>query len=528
MVSPAATPQKRVLPARARRESAAKRRALESTTQKTTVTKSPVSNPNPNPEAASQPKVRGPRGPYKKKASLGYIATPSRSASTPASNTDELLPVRVINGGFLPTSLDRQSENLSKAEYQSLVDSAVLTASLHRSRMQWLCDGVLEKYWTKPTKRKGVIEQPPTNPDAKSMQKLGNGTITIEPHTFDATFYVVRDPNALAPTSTQLPSQIGKQKLQSPVVHGPLVSTIPTSSTTPTPKVSQPSSGTHTPLSNRPPTPPGGAKTTDPVIQMLAARAATDSNLKDLMKVVATSRASPAQLKEFQTHIDEFNAIVKKQDMERDRQAKLAGQNVQPPHLASHTPYGNASRNSPINPAPQFVTYPGPPRSEPLVKHIVIEFTSPTSAGGSASTDRWLFPENAVLDIKYGGMEMTCSFLVERKGSEILASLKGATDEATHAMVNKWKSSTEYFEPVTMIVKATQHRTIETIARSAKSLPDVQKYMQEVMEKKTRVPQEYLLYQLPRDKVEGGGFVDSAVELSEKEDDELKDFYPIY
>jgi hypothetical protein len=46
---------------------------------------------------------------------------------------------------------------------------------------------------------------------------------------------------------------------------------------------------------------------------MLAARAASDPQLKELMKVVATSKASPEQLKEFQVHIDEFNEVVRRQ-----------------------------------------------------------------------------------------------------------------------------------------------------------------------------------------------------------------------
>lgn len=391
--------------------------------------------------------------------------------------------------------------------------------------MQWLCDGVFKKYWTKPIKRKGgVIEQPPNNPDVKSMQKLGNATITIEPHTFEATFYVVRDPQVvLPPVYKPPPQQLVKQHPQAPVVHSPIVSTVPALSSTTASKPGTAGSGTPASSSSRPPTPPGGAKTTDPVIQMLASRAATDSHLKDLMKVVATSRASPEQLKEFQAHIDEFNAIVKRQEIERERLAKLAAST--PPQAAHPTPYNSVPRNSPLN--PQFATYSAQPRSEPLIKHIVLEFISPVAAGGTANTDRWLFPENAVLDMKYGGIEMTCSFLVERKGADVLASIKDTTTEGVRGMADRWDVNTEYYQPVTMVVKATQHRTIETIARSAKPLPDVQKYMKEAMEKKTRAPQAYLVYQLPRDRSGAGDFVDSAVELSGGEDDELKDLYPI-
>lgn len=57
----------------------------------------------------------------------------------------------------------------------------------------------------------------------------------------------------------------------------------------------------------------GGVKAIDPAIQMLANRAATDLHLKELMKVVAQSRASTDQLRRFQAHVDEANAAVKRQ-----------------------------------------------------------------------------------------------------------------------------------------------------------------------------------------------------------------------
>ena len=76
-------------------------------------------------------------------------------------------------------------------------------------------------------------------------------------------------------------------------------------------------------------------------------------------------------------------------------------------------------------------SWPSTYRPDPPVKHVVIEFTSPVSQTQSANSDRWFFPENAVLDLPYGGLEMTCSFFVERKGSEILASLGLVGEDAT-------------------------------------------------------------------------------------------------
>ncbi|KAI9867999.1 MAG: hypothetical protein M1823_009091, partial [Watsoniomyces obsoletus] len=132
---------------------------------------------------------------------------------------------------------------------------------------------------------------------------------------------------------------------------------------------------------------------------MLAARAASDPHLKELMKVVATSKASAEQLKEFQGHIDEFNAVVKRQDTERAAQEKeerknvtgLASQTDRPP---SGTATPGASHPSTYSPAPAksgpsgsapplYANYPPAPRPEPIIKHIVVEFH-----GEGASQDR--------------------------------------------------------------------------------------------------------------------------------------------
>ncbi|KAI5809766.1 hypothetical protein DFH27DRAFT_159615 [Peziza echinospora] len=73
-----------------------------------------------------------------------------------------------------------------------------------------------------------------------------------------------------------------------------------------------------------PPPPPNRP---DPVIQLLATKAATDPELKSLMRIVAVGGASTEALKVFQRHIDELtpaaNAIRAKH-AEEDRQAVLA------------------------------------------------------------------------------------------------------------------------------------------------------------------------------------------------------------
>lgn len=77
--------------------------------------------------------------------------------------------------------------------------SGVLAESLSRSRQRWIGDGLFEKYWTKPTKKKGVVLEDAKNPPKDTMTKIGQVTISLEPHYFEATVYAVKDPNKPAP-----------------------------------------------------------------------------------------------------------------------------------------------------------------------------------------------------------------------------------------------------------------------------------------------------------------------------------------
>lgn len=555
------TPQKRVLPARERRESAAKRRASSPGIQ-------PTPAPKASPVQSSEPR---PKRKYTKRGSIARNVEIVTRTSTSTPGVEEFLPTKVTASKPLPTLREKQAETLSKREYQSIADSAILSASLHRSRIQWLSEGVFKRYWVKPFKRKGVVEQPPDNPDVKSMQKLGNATITIEPHTFEATFYTVREAVPVAAQFYRHPNQHTAkppQPLPPAIAQSGVRSSVPP--TLVTPAVSQPSASTTTTLpvkqenesqvkkeppaapASLPPTPlpqavppPSGPPkpSDDPVIQMLAARAASDPRLKGLMKIVALSQANPEQLREFQSHIDEFNKIIKQRDAkggETNSKSKPISTPTSAQHAASssnaprgpaavtHTPSTSGAPSYATAPYAGFPPHPPPPRPEAIIKHIIIEFHSPVSSTQGATTDRYLFPENAVLEMRTGGMEMVVSFFTERKGEDILKCVGPSDDgEAVHGQ--KYKADQEYFQPVTMLIKATQHRTIETIARAARPLVEVQAHMKSVMEKKTRAPREYLVYQLPRDKAlqtsSATDFVDSGVDVSDAEDDELKDYY---
>ncbi|KAK3385386.1 hypothetical protein B0H63DRAFT_449443 [Podospora didyma] len=119
------------------------------------------------------------------------------------------LPRSVTAGKPLPIVDTPQPENLPNKDYQSVQESGVLAESLARSRAQWIREGIFEKYWSKPTKRKGAVTEDPNNPPKDSMVKLGQVTITVEPHVFEAIMYGVKDskPAPPAPSPATRPFQ---------------------------------------------------------------------------------------------------------------------------------------------------------------------------------------------------------------------------------------------------------------------------------------------------------------------------------
>lgn len=125
---------------------------------------------------------------------------------------------------------------------------------------------------------------------------------------------------------------------------------------------------------------------------------------------------------------------------------------------------------------------------------------------------------------------MIVSWFVERTGAQIKTNLGITAEDETGWQ--KWRNDTTYFQPVTMKLNSTVHKPLMTIAVNAKSLPDVQTYMEGVMQSKTRAKEEWLALRLPKPGVgltsdtDGDRFRDSGVEVDEEED-ELRDFYGV-
>ncbi|KAL4787387.1 hypothetical protein BJX76DRAFT_319018 [Aspergillus varians] len=364
--------EKRRLSARERREPAAKRRISEATTR------------------ASSPAQQS----TKRKASTPAVAPSPASTPNPPAEAVEPLPTKIKDGEPLPTLPSAQPADLSLKEYQSVAQSAVLLASLERSKKKWLSDGILERYWTKPKKTKrDQIEG--KNPPKESMSKVGTCNIVVGPHLFDAMLYTVKDPNAPPPvqyTPTQRPMvhyghpnnfqqyhpyPQAPHSTQNQRPHPPQSShgtppsqqgyrpPPPQPAKTPNNQTPSRPSGPQSaqrPAANQNPPPQPPKPNPDPVIQMLATRAAQDPELKALMRLVASTNATQEQLRTFQAHIDELNAIIRTREQQQRRQQQQQ-QPSQPPTPSPAQPSPRSSQL--VAQVPQQPPSQGPPQPPP-------------------------------------------------------------------------------------------------------------------------------------------------------------------
>ncbi|KAH3505853.1 hypothetical protein KXW24_007144 [Aspergillus fumigatus] len=359
----------------------------------------------------------------KKKGSTPSVAPTPQPPPPEPEVIEKPLPTKIKDGEALPTLCAPQPADLSSKEYQSIAESAVLLASLERSKKKWLSDGILERYYTKPKKSKRE-QLEGRNPPKESMLKVGPCNIAIGPHLFDAMLYTVKDPNAPPPIQYTPPQRPmvhyghpnfqqyhsyphppPPQQSRQPAHYSPAHSAspqpgYPQGSQHPPPHPAR--TPTHPPSHNapRPPYTPQSAQrpsasqqaqpsqppkpSPDPVIQMLATRAASDPDLKALMRVVASSKASQEQLRAFQAHIDELNAIIRAREQQQQRQqqqqhgqAPGSAQSQTPRHTPQPaqqgvpqrqpqpSPVQNSQQLRPEQPSPK----PGPSQAQPGSTH---------------------------------------------------------------------------------------------------------------------------------------------------------------
>ncbi|RDL31157.1 uncharacterized protein BP5553_09946 [Venustampulla echinocandica] len=467
-------------------------------------------------------------------------------AAVPQQIVEEALPKSIAPGKSLPAVGEPQPENLSLKEFQSVSESGVLAESLQRSRSKWISEGIFEKYWTKPVKKKGVPEQPPNNPPKDSMTKLGTCTITVEPHIFDATMYAIKDPNPrptptpvsqqpmyrpiiqYGPPSGTMPPPAPIPPAQQPQFSSPQTSTQPsprpqdktarssmppasTPNYTPTPSIPQTNSLPHpqnpslpnpngprlnTPHPNPPPAADPADKSKDPVIQMLAERASTDPDLKALMRIVANGQASAEELKRFQSHIDDLTRLQKAR--QAAIQAQATGQPSPRPPQASPQINGHAHptpsptpsvRNAPAHvPTPksehQFQSQPQALRSKGPIPSTKPDISGVVFEFAGGSGDRFLFPKFSILEYLPQG-QVIASFLIVRKGS---CSDSPAYDPAL-----------DYYQPITIRLYAHQGRQLEALQKIVAPADEVRRYMDDIMDNMTRAEYVLLAMRLPRD-----------------------------
>ncbi|EME48636.1 hypothetical protein DOTSEDRAFT_67619 [Dothistroma septosporum NZE10] len=477
--------------------------------------------PIPEPRTGEK---RGPGRPPKtatpaaKKQRLSATATPSYT--TPMTRSPAVdspapekrqprLPAKVLDNRPLPSVSEAQA-SLSNDEYQSMAASAVLSASLDRSRAKWTGKGIFKKYWVKPESGKNAKPPPPDNPEMKSMKHKGECRIRLEPHIFTADVYVADQGKQPVPPKQQyaqpyrpvqqLPQDRALPPLQPgtprPMQNG---SSTPYGQSTLIPQSRAPQ-GRSIP-SPAPPQQNSKQPQADPVISMLASRASSDAELKALMKQVATGNATQEQLRIFQRHIDELTAIISKQNQaEEDHKTKAA----QSSDSIQYDEAGNSKpimpvQDQPIQPQQPVQRQPIPspyPQPEPSLTYQQQPSAwappAPTSnavllsfATSGGSEDRFLFPQYGVLE-SLSPQHLLISFMVTKKGREAA--------DTTGLDLDK-----EYWQPVTMMIEVMygKEEILNCVRKWVKPESEVRQHMQDVMKRCERTPLSYLALRLP-------------------------------
>ena len=72
------------------------------------------------------------------------------------------------------------------------MSSRVLATAIQRSRNKWIYGGPLERYWTKPSKKKQQAGEINNNPGRDTMRTIGQCSLFIEPHIFEVILYGVK------------------------------------------------------------------------------------------------------------------------------------------------------------------------------------------------------------------------------------------------------------------------------------------------------------------------------------------------
>jgi hypothetical protein len=358
----------------------------------------------------------------------------------------------------------------------------------------------------------GMMPPPPPTPSAVQSKPVPPPQSTPQPAARSHDVQVQASP---APTATNTHTP------------GP-ASGVPNGNAPPPSPLPQPTPASAAPTPAPAPAPTG--KSTDPVIQMLAERAATDPDLKALMRIVANGEATPEELKKFQTHIDELTRIQKARQAAAQasqpptqppptpaaasapvnghtatRPVSTTATKPEPPARTTPAPPTPTSRPEPqYQPQPQALRSKGPlPPTKPDISGVVFEFT-----GGSG--DRFLFPKFSILEYLPGG-QVIASFLIVRKGS--------SSDSPSY------DPDLDYYQPITIRLYAHQGRQLDALQKVVAPQDEVRRYMDEIMDKATRAEYVLLAMRLPRD-TEQAPVVDKDEEAEKASQMDINPLWP--
>jgi hypothetical protein len=267
---------------------------------------------------------------------------------------------------------------------------------------------------------------------------------------------------------------------------------------------------------------------------MLAQRASTDYALKQVMKIVASGQATPAQLEYFQKHIDELTKIVKDRHAEEERKRNLVvaqkpplqQSKANPPYQSTPTRPPNQQQGnfkSGTNGAPSFQA--GPPAGQqqqryyaphppipkprpvavmPAPLHVLLEFAQ-------NSTDRFLFPRNSILEYAPSGTSLLATFLIIKNASDTTADQLGEgkktqskkNDAKTEKVADENPNGEEQrqvYQPITIRLESVSDPSVLNIfSRVVAPVDEVRKYMIGVAEKYKRADTMELAMRLPRE-----------------------------
>ncbi|KAI9888014.1 MAG: hypothetical protein M1823_000135 [Watsoniomyces obsoletus] len=507
------------------------------------------------------------------------------------------LPFRVDDGKPLPILKEPQPESLPDDEYQSIDESGVYEAALKQSCEFWVSGGIFEQYWSKSSRKKTATDAQAR--PKENMVKLGPALMWAGPHMFDIVLYGVKPqqaPRGSSPHQSPAPKQSiprisGEQALQLPqpavtptpaipprapgeqgLYRLPPINVPPMQSkpggapqwpvlagTSPSaralipkmlharnPPQQPPPPPTHRTLQPSPkpkhiqpthPTLPAPQPKPDPIIELLAAKAATDLKLKELMKTVAAGNANADELRIFQEHIEDLRKLAESR-REREQysspsthrepthnrptpgptlapiqslvptppqhqhQHPVVARKTQPTardpstnHLAPSPAVG-----SPSNPALRgppavkeeqggvFRTHsPGglrPSRSGRPSPSTSVEFTAVVFEFTSRPSERFLFPKYSILYFDEERLNVIVEFM---------AVLRKKPSDATH------DSKQKYYELTQFQLSAPTAKILEPLTRVVAHGADMQKHMDEIRATAKSAEMAYLALRLPKD-----------------------------